>query len=64
MSTRIINVLARRMIGDRQVFVLDSRKCRKGQRVVVHANGRLVEARVVSAGEWPIAVCDNGTGEA
>lgn len=63
MTLRIINTLAKRTINDRQVLVLDSQKCKKGQRVTVRANGRLVEARVISDGEWPIAVCCDGAGE-
>jgi hypothetical protein len=69
-STRIINTLAKRTVEDRQVLILDSRKCIKNQMdsrkciknqiVTVHTNGRLVKARIISAGEWPIAVCCNG----
>ncbi len=63
MKQRIINTLAKRNINDRQVLILDNPKCIKGQRVLVRANGRLVKARVISDGEWPIAVCcDDGAG--
>jgi hypothetical protein len=59
-TRRIINTLAKRTVEDRQVLILDSRKCIKNQIVTVHTNGRLVKARIISAGEWPIAVCCDG----
>ena len=61
MIARVIHTLAKREIKDRQVVILDSHKCYKDQHVTVMTGGRLTPARVVSAGEWPIAICEGWT---